>query len=202
MNININMDKAKNIWRDKIREDREPYFQSLDVDYLKATEAQNVTLKSHIETKKQQLRDAPEDSRIEEADTPELLQTVDPVSEIMYISELDQAKLDKLTEIDEDWKVILNTGFETPEGWSLGITTDDVALLNGAYSLAKEAAALGSTDPVTILDTNGEPHSLSVAEMTPIMLAYGAARASLSGADAARRKLVKDATTVEELAEI
>ena len=120
----------------------------------------------------------------------------------MDISELDQAKLDKLTEIDEDWKVILNTGFETPEGWSLGITTDDVALLNGAYSLAKEAAALGSTDPVTILDTNGEPHSLSVAEMTPIMLAYGAARASLSGADAARRKLVNDATTIEELAEI
>ena len=99
-------------------------------------------------------------------------------------------------------QVILNTGFETPEGWSLGITTDDVALLNGAYSLAKEAASLGSTDPVTILDTNGEPHSLSVAEMTPIMLAYGAARANLSGADAARRKLVKDATTIEELAGI
>lgn len=196
------MGKAKDIWRDKIRQDREPYFESLDVDYLKATEAQNVTLKSYIELKKQQLRDAPEDSRIEEADTPELLQSVDPVSEIMYITELDQAKLDKLTEIDEDWKAILNTGFETPEGWSLGITTDDVALLNGAYSLAKEAAALGSTDPVTILDTNGEPHSLSVAEMTPIMLAYGAARASLSGADAARRKLVNNATTIEELAEI
>jgi hypothetical protein len=120
----------------------------------------------------------------------------------MDISDLDQAKLDKLTEIDEDWKVILNNGWQTPEGWSLGIHTDDVALLNGAYSLAKEAAALGSTDPVTILDTNGEPHSLSVAEMTPLMLAYGQARASLSGADAARRKLVKDATTIEELAEI
>ena len=202
MNINVNMQKAKNIWKDKIREDRKPYFESLDVDYLKATEAQNVTLKNHIETKKQQLRDAPEDSRIDEAETPELLKLVDPVSEIMYITELDQAKLDKLTEIDEDWKGILNTGFETPEGWSLGITTDDVALLNGAYSLAKEAAALGSTDPVTILDTNGEPHSLSVAEMTPLMLAYGQARSELSGADAARRKLVKDATTIEELAEI
>ena len=46
--INVNMDKAKNIWRDKIREDRKPYFESMDVDYLKATEAQNVTLKSHI----------------------------------------------------------------------------------------------------------------------------------------------------------
>ena len=200
--INVTMDKAKEIWKDKIRADREPYFSSLDVDYLKATEAQNVTLKNHIETKKQQLRDAPADSRITDATTPDALKAIDPVTEIMEISDLDQAKLDKLTEIDEDWKVILNNGWQTPEGWSLGIHTDDVALLNGAYSLAKEAAALGSTDPVTILDTNGEPHSLSVAEMTPIMLAYGAARANLSGADAARRKLVKDATTIEELAEI
>ena len=31
--INVNMDKAKNVWRDKIREDRKPYFESLDVDF-------------------------------------------------------------------------------------------------------------------------------------------------------------------------
>ena len=150
MNINVNMEKAKNIWRDKIRAERQPYFESLDVDYLKATEAQNTTLKNHIETKKQQLRDAPEDSRIVDAATPDELKAVDPVTEIMDISDLDQAKLDKLTEIDQDWKVTLNNGWETPEGWSLGIHTDDVALLNGAYALAKEAASLGSTDPVTI----------------------------------------------------
>ena len=200
--INVNMDKAKNVWRDKIREDRKPYFESLDVDYLKATEAQNVTLKNHIETKKQQLRDAPEDSRIDEADTPELLKSVDPVSEIMYITELDQAKLDKLTEIDEEWKVTLNTGWQTPEGWSLGIHTDDVALLNGAFTLAKEATALGSTDPVVILDMDSVPHSLTLAEMTSLMLAYGQARTTLTTADAAKRKLVQDATTIEELSEI
>ncbi len=196
------MGKAKDIWRDKIRADREPFFVSLDVDYLKATEAQNVTLKNHIELKKQQLRDAPEDSRIEEATTPDELKVVDPVSEIMYISELDQAKLDKLTEIDEEWKVTLNTGWQTPEGWSLGIHTDDVALLNGAFTLAKEAVALGSTDPVVILDMDSVPHSLSLAEMTSLMLAYGQARTTLTTADAAKRKLVQDATTIEELSEI
>ena len=200
--ININMGKAKDIWRDKIRADREPFFVSLDVDYLKATEAQNVTLKNHIELKKQQLRDAPEDSRIEEATTPDELKVVDPVSEIMYISELDQAKLDKLTEIDEEWKVTLNTGWQTPEGWSLGIHTDDVALLNGAFTLAKEATALGSTDPVVILDMDSVPHSLTLAEMTSLMLAYGQARTILTTADAAKRKLVQDATTIEELSEI
>ena len=98
MNINVNMEKAKNIWRDKIRAERQPYFESLDVDYLKATEAQNTTLKNHIETKKQQLRDAPEDSRIVDAATPDELEAKpDPVTEIMDISDLDQAKLDKLT---------------------------------------------------------------------------------------------------------
>ena len=197
--ININMDKAKNIWRDKVRADRVPYFEQLDVDYLKATESQNVVVKTHIENKKQQLRDAPEDSRIEAATTPEELKAVDVVEEIMYISDLDQAKLDKLSDIDEEWKVILNAGFQTPEGWSLGISTDDVALLNGAYSLAKEAAALGSTDPVVIVDTAGEAHELTVEQMTPIMLAYGSARSTLSAGDAAKRKLVRDATTVEEV---
>ena len=200
--ININMGKARDVWRDKIREDREPYFVSLDVDYLKATEAQNVTLKNYIELKKQQLRDAPEDSRIEEATTPDELKVVDPVSEIMYITELDQAKLDKLTEIDEEWKVTLNTGWQTPEGWSLGIHTDDVALLNGAFTLAKEATALGSTDPVVILDMDSVPHSLTLAEMTSLMLAYGQARTTLTTADAAKRKLVQDAVTIEELSEI
>jgi hypothetical protein len=158
-----------------------------------------VVVKTHIETKKQQLRDAPEDSRIESATTPEELKAVDVVEEIMYISDLDQAKLDKLSDIDEEWKVILNAGFQTPEGWSLGISTDDVALLNGAYSLAKEAAALGSTDPVVIVDIAGEAHSLSLEEMTPIMLAYGSSRSTLSAGDAAKRKLVRDATTVEEV---
>jgi len=197
--ININMDKAKNIWRDKVRAERAPYFDQLDVDYLKATESQNVVVKAHIETKKQQLRDAPEDSRIESATTPEELKAVDVVEEIMYISDLDQAKLDKLSDIDEEWKVILNAGFQTTEGWSLGISTDDVALLNGAYSLAKEAAALGSTDPVVIVDIAGEAHSLSLEEMTPIMLAYGSSRSTLSAGDAAKRKLVRDATTIEEV---
>ena len=193
------MDKAKNIWRDKVRADRTPYFEQLDVDYLKATESQNVVVKTHIETKKQQLRDAPADSRIDNATTPEELKAVNVVEEIMYISDLDQAKLDKLSDIDEEWKVILNAGFQTPEGWSLGLSTDDVALLNGAYSLAKEAAALGSTDPVVIVDTAGEAHELSLEEMTPLMLAYGSARSTLSAGDAAKRKLVRDATTVEDV---
>ena len=197
--ININMDKAKNIWRDKVRADRTPYFEQLDVEYLKATESQNVVVKTYIETKKQQLRDATEDSRIESATTPEELKAVDVVAEIMYISDLDQAKLDKLSDIDEEWKVILNTGFQTPEGWSLGISTDDVALLNGAYSLAKEAAALGSTAPVVIVDLAGETHELTVEQMTPIMLAYGSSRSTLSASDAAKRKLVRDATTIEEI---
>ncbi len=196
------MNKAKEIWKNKIREDREVHFTVLDVDYLKATEAQNKTLKHYIETKKQQLRDAPEDERILNAVTPEELKVIDPVTEIMTIPDLEKAKLDKYTEIDEDWKATLKEGWQTPEGWNLGIHTDDVALLNGVFSLAKEAEALGSTDPVIILDTGGESHSLTLPELTPLILAYGQARTNLTTADAARRKLVKEALTIEELAEI
>jgi hypothetical protein len=197
--IGVNMNKAKEIWRDKVRGDRQPKLQDLDIQYLKATEAQNVTLKNYIETKKQELRDAPADSRIDNATTPEELKAIDPVSEIMSISEFDQAKLDKLQSIDQDWRVTLNNGWQTPEGWSLGIHTDDVALLNGAFALAKEAANLGSTDPIVILDTEGEPHQLTLEQMIPLMLSYGQARSVLSANDAARRKAVKNATTIEEL---
>ena len=75
-------------------------------------------------------------------------------------------------------------------------------MLNGAFTLAKEATALGSTDPVVILDMDSVPHSLTLAEMTSLMLAYGQARTTLTTADAAKRKLVQDATTIEELSEI
>lgn len=197
--IGINMDKAKEIWRNKVRNDRQPQLDSLDIQYLKATEAQNVTLKNYIEIKKQELRDAPADNRISEATSPEELKNIDPVSEIMSISEFDQAKLDKLQEIDQAWKITLNNGWQTPEGWSLGIHTDDVALLNGAFALAKEASSLGSVDPIVILDTEGEPHELTLEQMVPLMLAYGQARSALSTNDASRRRDVKNATTIEEL---
>jgi len=81
--ININMTKAKNVWRNKIREERNTEFSKLDIEYMKALESGDTTLQNNISTKKQALRDAPEDSRIENATTPEDLKNLDIIEEIV-----------------------------------------------------------------------------------------------------------------------
>ena len=80
--INVNMTKAKDLWRDKIREDRKPKLAELDVQYMRAVESDDATEKAAIATKKQALRDAPADSRIDAATTPDELKLVDPVGEV------------------------------------------------------------------------------------------------------------------------
>lgn len=112
---------------------------------------------------------------------------------------LEKAKLEKLETVDQEWQNTLNNGWTTPYGWKLGITTQDVALLNGNFTLAKEASNLGITDPVFVIDTDGESHEFNLQDLTMLMLQYGQARAVLSSQDAAKRKAIKNATTIEEL---
>jgi len=76
--INIDMTKAKEIWRDKIREERKPKLEKLDVDYMRAVEADDATEKAAIAAKKQALRDATSDPAIDAATTPEALKQVRP----------------------------------------------------------------------------------------------------------------------------
>jgi hypothetical protein len=108
-----------------------------------------------------------------------------------------QAKNEKLREIDAAWQANLASGWETPYGWKLGIAPQDVTLLMGAFILAKEASAMGLSDTGAIIDTDGVTHSMSLPELTQLMLMYGQARSSLSGLDAARREAVKNAISVE-----
>lgn len=127
---------------------------------------------------------------------------LDQVNSIIESWPLEKAKLEKLEEVDEEWKTILEAGWETPYGWSLGIDIPDVALLNGNFVLAKEAASLGITDPVFVVDTTGQSHAFNLADLTSLMLQYGQARALLSSQDATKRTAIKNATTIEELVEI
>lgn len=66
-------------------------------------------------------------------------------------------------------------GWQTPMGWSLGITPQDVSLLTGLYVLAARRSQLGTAETVTVTDTAGERHTLPFAEFEAVMLAYGAA---------------------------
>jgi len=57
MPVTVNVTKAKDIWKDKIREARKPKLEELDVQFIKAQETSSDT--SAIVTKKQELRDYP-----------------------------------------------------------------------------------------------------------------------------------------------
>ena len=58
MKIQVNIDKAKDITKDKLREERKPLLESLDVQFQRALETGADT--SDIVAKKQALRDAPD----------------------------------------------------------------------------------------------------------------------------------------------
>lgn len=124
---------------------------------------------------------------------------LDEINQIIASWPLEKAKLEKLEDIDQAWQTTLDSGWTTPYGWKMGITTQDVALLNGNFTLAKEAATLGITDPVFVIDTDGESHEFNLQDLTMLMLQYGQARAALSSQDAAKRKAIKNSTTIEEL---
>tara|TARA_R100000951_G_scaffold28764_4_gene24698 strand:- start:11 stop:367 length:357 start_codon:yes stop_codon:yes gene_type:complete len=78
--ISVNMDKAKDIWRDKIREDRVPEFEKLDSAFMKALETGAST--TQIVADKQVLRDATVHSGIDAATTPDQLKEVQPIPNV------------------------------------------------------------------------------------------------------------------------
>ena len=72
MGITINIDKAKDIWKDKIRSARKSKLEELDVEYMRAQEAGADT--SAIVTKKQELRDYP--AQVDSATTTDEIKAV------------------------------------------------------------------------------------------------------------------------------
>ena len=67
--ISEDMDAAKVIFKDKIREVRAPLLEAEDVVYMKALEADDADAKTASVNKKKALRDAPAAQAITDADT-------------------------------------------------------------------------------------------------------------------------------------
>ena len=65
--ISEDLDTAKDIFRDKVREVRKPLLDAEDVVYMKALEADDADAKAASVTKKTNLRDAPAASAITNA---------------------------------------------------------------------------------------------------------------------------------------
>ena len=67
--ISEDLDAAKVLFKDKIREVRKPLLESEDVKYMRAIEDDDATAKAAAATKKTALRDAPAASAITDATT-------------------------------------------------------------------------------------------------------------------------------------
>ena len=67
--ISEDLDTAKEIFRDKIREVRKPLLEAEDVTYMKAMESDDASAKTASVNKKKKLRDAPANSAIDSANT-------------------------------------------------------------------------------------------------------------------------------------
>ena len=74
--ITINMDKAREIHRDKIRQARSKMFEITDLAFMKAIETGDDLAKSEAVAVKQLLRDAPANPDITSANTPDELKAV------------------------------------------------------------------------------------------------------------------------------
>ena len=131
-------------------------------------------------------------------DQPTELQ-LETINEILNNWPLKKLKLEKLKQLDLVWNEIVKAAWTTPAGYKLGIDIQDITLLTGAFTLAKEAANIDSTQPSYIVDTDGHSHALSLTEFTQLMLQYGQARATLSNSYASLKQSINESTTLEEL---
>lgn len=78
MSVTIDMTKAREIWKNKIREARAVEFKQLDMQYMRADESGDADTKAVIVARKNLLRDATDNPAIASASTVEELSAVWP----------------------------------------------------------------------------------------------------------------------------
>lgn len=75
-NVVVNMEKARNIHREKLRIDRKQILDALDVQFMRAIERADIETQNEIISKKQKLRDLPAHPSIDEATTTSQLRAL------------------------------------------------------------------------------------------------------------------------------
>lgn len=78
MPIVVNMQKALEIKKNLIRQERAPLLAALDIEMMRALESGDTVKQEEIKQKKQALRDATVDPVLEQATTPEELKAATP----------------------------------------------------------------------------------------------------------------------------
>lgn len=69
INGSVNIEKAKEIWKNKIRTTRDKRLQELDIKWMKALERGEIKLASSIASDKQTLRDMPDREELQNCKT-------------------------------------------------------------------------------------------------------------------------------------
>lgn len=114
-------------------------------------------------------------------------------------------KAAKLQTLEDWWKQREVEGIQIVHNNTnivLGITPDDITLINGLYTSAKDSVALGyasSTTDFQLHDINGDMHLFKLPELTTILLLYSQARATLHATRNSKKKSIQNATTKAEL---
>ena len=78
MPIVVNMQKALEIKKNMIRQERAPLLAALDIEMMRALESGDIAKQEEIKQKKQALRDATTDPVLLQASTPEELKAARP----------------------------------------------------------------------------------------------------------------------------
>lgn len=76
--LSVDMPKARDIWRKKMRVVRKPKIEALDVEMMRAVGKRDNKAMDDVEKRKQALRDVTDYPAIEAAQTPEELKAVWP----------------------------------------------------------------------------------------------------------------------------
>jgi acyl-coenzyme A thioesterase PaaI-like protein len=76
--IRIDMAKAVEIQRDRIRVARQPLLAALDVEFMRAVERGDRVEEARVVAEKRRLRDLPADPRLASVETPEELAVILP----------------------------------------------------------------------------------------------------------------------------
>jgi hypothetical protein len=80
--ININLEQAKNIWKDIIRINRLSIFDKLDIEFFKALESSDIKKIQSIGRRKDILRNATSDSRFNKVKDINQLKTIFSLDEL------------------------------------------------------------------------------------------------------------------------
>lgn len=76
--IKVDMNKAKDIYKDILRSARSPMLEDLDLQFMRAVESGNTALQAEIAAKKQMLRDVTDDPKIDKVKTTDDFRRIFP----------------------------------------------------------------------------------------------------------------------------